>query len=184
MAEAIAEATELGLGRVTDVLDDLDRHGLARERRGGVSGWMPSSRGRDRHRQLLAGALPARDRRAAEVLYREFGPLNREVKEVCTDWQLRLGVPNDHADTGYDNLVVGRLRVLHDRADRWCAELEQHLPRAARYRRRLSAAVTAVEGGNRDRFTTPLADSYHDIWMELHQDLLVTLGLERTAADA
>jgi hypothetical protein len=28
-----------------------------------------------------------------------------------------------------------------------------------------------------------MADSYHDIWMELHQDLLVTMQLQRTAAD-
>lgn len=26
-------------------------------------------------------------------------------------------------------------------------------------------------------------DSYHDIWMELHQDLLLTTGREREAAD-
>jgi hypothetical protein len=45
-------------------------------------------------------------------------------------------------------------------------------------------AVTAVEGGDVRRFTTPLAESYHDVWMELHHDLLASFDRERTAADA
>jgi len=28
-----------------------------------------------------------------------------------------------------------------------------------------------------------MSGSYHDLWMELHQDLMCTLGRERTAAD-
>ena len=29
----------------------------------------------------------------------------------------------------------------------------------------------------------PLSDSYHDVWMQLHEDLLLTLGRDRSTAD-
>jgi hypothetical protein len=36
-----------------------------------------------------------------------------------------------------------------------------------------------VRAGEGDWFTSPLVDSYHTVWFELHEDLLATLGLER-----
>ena len=36
-----------------------------------------------------------------------------------------------------------------------------------------------VEDGEPDWFTSPRIDSYHTVWMELHEHLLVALGLER-----
>ncbi len=35
--------------------------------------------------------------------------------------------------------------------------------------------------GDARAFTAPLAESYHTVWFELHQDFLLTLGLEREA---
>ena len=43
---------------------------------------------------------------------------------------------------------------------------------------------TECEAGDHDRMTKPLNNSYHDIWMEMHEDLIATLGLKRTEADA
>jgi hypothetical protein len=54
----------------------------------------------------------------------------------------------------------------------------------AGYGRRLSRALARVQAGDGDGFTRPLTNSYHDVWMELHEDLVATLGLVRTAADA
>src|SRR2546429_661453 len=35
-------------------------------------------------------------------VYESFGPLNREVLRVCTDWQVRPGgAPHDHADAAH-----------------------------------------------------------------------------------
>ncbi len=56
--------------------------------------------------------------------------------------------------------------------------------RLDRYAERLAEAEAAVRSGDMRRFTTPLNDSYHDIWMELHHDLLASFDRERTAADA
>jgi hypothetical protein len=64
------------------------------------------------------------------------------------------------------------------------AAMVPSLGRLVRYGDRLSDAVDGLRRGDRDKFTKPLSDSYHDIWMELHQDLILTLGLQRTAADA
>jgi hypothetical protein len=36
-----------------------------------------------------------------------------------------------------------------------------------------------VSEGERDWLTSPRVDSYHTVWMELHEELLAALGLER-----
>ena len=50
------------------------------------------------------------------------------------------------------------------------------------YRRRLTAALARVRRGDREWFTSPTLDSYHTVWFELHEDLLVALGLTRRSA--
>jgi hypothetical protein len=80
--------------------------------------------------------------------------------------------------------VVDGLTGLDQRAGALLDRLVPSLPRVAGYRARLGQAVEAIRQGDRDKFTKPLCDSYHDIWMELHQDLILTLGVQRTAADA
>jgi hypothetical protein len=50
------------------------------------------------------------------------------------------------------------------------------------YRKRLDAALERLRGGQTMAFLSPLSDSYHDIWMELHQDLRLLLGPPREVA--
>jgi hypothetical protein len=52
-------------------------------------------------------------------------------------------------------------------------------PRFAPYGTRLDSCVERVMAGDKSAFTAPLKESYHTVWFELHQDLLLTLGLER-----
>ena len=52
------------------------------------------------------------------------------------------------------------------------------LPRALR-----RARSARFRDGDDDALAKPLSGSYHDVWMELHEDLLATLGRERTDAD-
>ncbi|MHB1445808.1 MAG: hypothetical protein ACYCTI_08225 [Acidimicrobiales bacterium] len=121
--------------------------------------------------------------------YSEFASRNSELKQLCTDWQLRNDtdgglIPNGHEDVEYDRAVIDRLLAFDQDIGPLLGHLGEALGRLSAYRPRLSAAARAVAGGQLRRFTAPLADSYHDIWMELHQDLILTLGLERTSADA
>jgi hypothetical protein len=53
------------------------------------------------------------------------------------------------------------------------------LARFRPYRPRFDWAATRVQTGSLEWFTTPLIGSYHDVWMELHEDLLLTLGFDR-----
>ena len=48
---------------------------------------------------------------------------------------------------------------------------------------RFSTALERLRAGDTDAFTRPLTDSYHDVWMQLHEDLLLTMGRERSSAD-
>ena len=93
-------------------------------------------------------------------------------------------VLNDHTDPAYDAGVVRRLGALHDQAVAAIADLSGLVGRFAGYGLRLSAAYRRVIDGDHRWFTTPLIGSYHDIWMELHEDLLVTLGIERREGSA
>ena len=40
-----------------------------------------------------------------------------------------------------------------------------------------------MRAGDPAGFARPLTNSYHDVWMELHEDLLVSLDLTRSGAD-
>ena len=78
--------------------------------------------------------------------------------------------------------VMGRLGRVHQAVLPVIGQLAGVLPRFAGYRDRLDGAYRRVRAGQRDAFTRPLSESYHDVWMELHQDLLLTLDISREAA--
>jgi hypothetical protein len=61
--------------------------------------------------------------------------------------------------------------------------LSEGLSRFRGYQERLPAALERLEKGDTAAFATPMSASYHCVWMELHQDLLLTLGRERDEAD-
>ncbi len=114
------------------------------------------------------------------AVYESFGPLNRQVLQVCSDWQLRPGgAPNDHGDPAYDWSVIDRLTAVDKRAGPLLRRLSGSVPQFAPYRERLRSARRRVVDGERDWFTSPRVDSYHTVWMELHEDLLTALGRER-----
>jgi hypothetical protein len=117
---------------------------------------------------------------AAARAYQAFLPLNREALQLCTDWQVRPGgARNDHTDAGYDWSVIARLEALDDRVGPLLRRLGGAVPRFEPYRDRLRAARRRVVDGEHDWLTSPRVDSYHTIWMELHEDLLAALGRER-----
>lgn len=117
-----------------------------------------------------------------ETAYRRFLNLNEPFKAVCTAWQLRRSEPlglNDHSDADYDRAVIGRLTAVHRKVIVIVDDLAALDPRFVAYPPRLEGAHARVLAGDLDAFTRPMTGSYHDVWMELHQDLLVLLGIER-----
>ena len=111
-----------------------------------------------------------------------FLTLNVELVQLCSDWQVkRGGSTNDHRDAAYDWSVVQRLVALDERAGAVARHAGAAVARLATYRSRLRAARMRVEEGEHEWFTSPRIDSYHTVWMQWHEDLLLTLGLERGA---
>jgi hypothetical protein len=122
----------------------------------------------------------SREATECDGVYESFEPLNREVLQVCTDWQVRPGgAPNDHGDAAYDWSVIDRLVAVDERAGPLLRRLSAAAARFVPYRERLRSARRRVEDGEHEWLTSPRVDSYHTVWMELHEDLLVALGRER-----
>ena len=107
------------------------------------------------------------------------------MKAIVTDWQLRevdgSPVVNDHADEAYDRSVLGRLDALHGDAVAWLVPIVASVGRCGRYVARLDRAVRLAVGGDVRYVASPRVDSYHSVWFELHEDLILLAG--RTRAD-
>ena len=189
-ADAVVERSEIAASRVASVLTEAQASGwveqrvVVRDRR--PSGWTLTAQGRRHGEALLAAEVALAG--AADALvaaYERFRTVNQQFLDVCTDWQLfpdedgRRAV-NDHSDPDYDRAVVERLVRLDEVIQPVLADLASALARFEGYGERFAAARRLVEAGERDWFTRPLIDSYHTIWFELHEDLLATLGLERS----
>lgn len=182
---AIATAADLSVDEVRPLLDDLAVSGAAMFRDGRLTGWTLTAEGRAQHAKAMADELDTcRCREEIDSAYREFLDVNADLLGVCTDWQLKPSAGaaelNDHRDPAYDAAVVERLRAIDTRVQPVVARLAAALERFAAYSPRLAHAVERVEAGDIEWFTTPLTDSYHTVWFELHEDLLATLGIERS----
>jgi uncharacterized membrane-anchored protein len=113
--------------------------------------------------------------------YQVFLGLNERFKALCGDWQLHDGQPNDHSDAAYDASVVARLVALDGEAVPVVTTMGGVLARLAPYARRLAATCKRVVDGEQKMFTGVMCGSYHDVWMELHEDLILTQGIDRAA---
>lgn len=181
----LAGSLQLAPDGVEEQLRRMESEGLVLHRVGRLTGWALTASGRRRHRQQVARELAADDVRGRiDDAYRRFLPVNRDLLTVCTDWQMRevdgRPVLNDHADRDYDRAVLGRLDEVDRAARPVCAELTAALARFGMYETRLANALDRVHAGDYDWFTKPVLDSYHTVWFELHEDLLSTLGIERS----
>ena len=79
-------------------------------------------------------------------------------------------IPNKKID---DLIRIGR--ELADLEPR----LSSGLNRFAGYHARFVGALTRARNGDPSWVTKVREDSCHTVWMELHEDLVATLGLER-----
>lgn len=116
---------------------------------------------------------------AARGLYERFLPINTELLKICTAWQLKDdGSINDHSDRAYDFGVLERLDRLHERVAPLVTRLAEAVPRFAGYPERLAAALDKI-ADDRQWLASPRCDSYHTVWMQMHEDLLGAIGANR-----
>ena len=143
--------------------------------------WQLTPQGREAHVDALAADVRGLDLAALAPHYSSFLRLNESFKELCGDWQLRDGQMNDHTDPSYDRAVIDRLVDLHAESRPILSEMSDVVPRLRNYAPRLSATCEKVREGNHQMFTGVMCGSFHDVWMELHEDLILTQGIDRVA---
>ena len=143
-----------------------------------------SPEGRQRLEGLLADERSHVDTAAVAAAYDEFCSVNAEFKALVTDWQLRDGQPNTHEDAGYDAAVLARLDDVHRRVAPTIAAVATQLPRLSRYSVKLQAALDNIHEGETIWLARPLIDSYHTVWFELHEELILATGRTRETDDA
>jgi hypothetical protein len=167
--DAVASATGMSEDDAAALLEHAVDGGLAVERDGRVSGYTLTATGRARQEALLSGETGRAGKAAVRRQYERFLGLNRELLSLCTDWQVRPGTD-----------VAARLATVDDGVQPICAALTAAVERFRTYGPRLYAARHRFEAGDTDWLTKPLIDSYHTVWFELHEDLLCTLGIDRS----
>ncbi|OBK31388.1 hypothetical protein A5634_14235 [Mycobacterium asiaticum] len=138
--------------------------------------------GRTRLTELLATERADLDHTVLTGAYDEFRSVNVDFKALVTDWQLKDGQPNNHDDADYDTAVLARLDAVHERVMPIIASAAGQLPRLGAYSAKLSTALDRVKAGEIAWLTRPLIDSYHTVWFELHEELILSVGLTREEA--
>ncbi|HEY7816060.1 MAG TPA: hypothetical protein VIC62_22635 [Nakamurella sp.] len=185
--ESIGRATGMGAAAVESELIDLAVAGFVIRTSGPFGGWGPTESGKAADADLIADELDSTGARAAVTeAYGRFEKLNPQLLDACSRWQTRrLGsatIANDHSDSVYDARVLDRFASLHRRIAPVCDDLTAALHRFGRYRPRLADALARAESGELRHVTDDTA-SYHSVWFQLHEDLLVTLGRTRWGRD-
>ena len=179
----MAEASGLETGEAVLHLRDLSERGMVVLDPGPFGGWGVTERGRITDEELARSELDTVDARDHVLRsYESFLGLNPALLDTCGAWQMRrLGstpMLNDHTDSDYDAKVLSRLIRIDVSAQRICSELTSRLMRFGLYGTRLRTALEHALGGN-IAYVTDTLDSYHSVWFQLHEDLLVTLGISR-----
>jgi hypothetical protein len=185
-ADQVSGRTELAPRDASAVLAELAERGFVTEQTGRLAGWSLTASGRAEGERLLVAELDAAgERPAVDAAYRRFLEVNPTFLQLCTQWQLveldGVSTLNDHQDPARDAAVLDRLAEVHDVVLRIGDDLTTALDRFRGYRPRFEFAMSRLAANDVDWFTKPLIDSYHSVWFELHEDLLATLGRDRTS---
>ncbi len=180
--EAIAAATERPAEEATAVLARLVADGLAEQ---AADAFRLTADGKAVAADRIAGDAAAWGIERATAALDAFLALDQRMKLTVTAWQMRDAdgqqVLNDHADAAYDAGVLADLAALHADAAAWLRPLAEPLPRLGAYLRRLDRAHAAAQGGDVRYVASPRVDSYHGVWFELHEDLILLAGRSRAA---
>ena len=153
----------------------------------GTAGWALTDSGRAANEKQLAAELTlSGSTSAVREVYAAFLPRNDRLLRACTDWQLRPTATdplaaNEHTDPAWDQRVFRALSSLSEELRTMCRILGGRLVRFQGYDERFRTALTRAEQGDHSWVTRPRVDSCHTVWMELHEDLVATLGIQRGA---
>ena len=163
--EAAALALGVALGEAQERLEKLAANDLVKATRLGSS-LTPS--GAEALEGLLAEEGLRDDADLRDCYTARFVDVDRRVKKLTTEWQ--------HSP---DHRVVDALIANHDKASSCLKKIGARAERYVPYKARLDACVSRLHEGDDTAFMSRSGENYHQVWWELHTDLLTTLGLER-----
>ena len=129
--------------------------------------------GRSRLRALLEQERAGVDHCAIAAAYEEFVAANADFKVVVSDWKLKDGESNHHDDPDHDAAVLARLEAVHARVLKVISAAAEQIPRLRGYADKLVTALQMVQDGDTVWLTQPVVDSYHTVWFELHEELIL-----------
>lgn len=186
----VAALRSLSRETVVEHLEDARALGrVTRSSFGGTTSWHLTDLGRAKGESALAAELDRVDGRPdAVAAHAAFLPLNRRIGDVMTQWQFRPtasdpSATNDHRDAAYDDAVIRRLSRLVDDLRPVLDRLTGLLQRFDLHQPRLDAALARAEQGANSWVDSPDVPSLNIVWIQLHEDLLATLGIERGQDD-
>jgi hypothetical protein len=166
----IAASSGLAPSLVESTLAGTDERGHTRVTGGARALHSLTPAGRARSVLLVNDRVSGADRARLSDAYESFLFPNRDFKQITTDAQ-------------HGAAVGSRLEDVHAQLLPILSSLVALDPRFDRYEPRLEDALSRYRAGDADALAKPLTESYHDVWMELHEDLLATIGRERTETD-
>lgn len=172
-AERIAAVLGADPAAVEAELRAAVAEGLARET---PRGFAMLPQGRD---AVLAGLEAERaglDTAAMDAVFERFDALDQEFKALVSGWQQ---APPAEAEAAWARAVAG-LASIHERLVPVAAEAAALVPRLGAYPARFAAALEAVRAGDQAMLASPLKESYHTAWFELHEELIALSGRTRT----
>jgi hypothetical protein len=184
--DAVAARFDLDRAETRETLLDDEAYGwVTHSVFAGTEGWSVTERGRAEDDRRLAEELAeANARPVVEQAHKAFRPLNGRLLQACTDWQLRPEeddrlVPNTHTDREWDARVLAELGAVDDELGPLVAPLAAALTRFEGYDNRFSVALGRAKSGQGEWVAGTGIGSCHVVWMELHEDLISTLGIQR-----
>jgi len=187
--DEVAARFDLDHAAAAELLLDFQAMGwLSRFEFAGTAGWALTDAGRAANERQLAEELARTDSASSvRAAYAAFLPHNDRLLRACTDWQLRptAGDPlavNEHTDPAWDQQVFRALSSLSEELRALGRTLGGRLVRFQGYDERFRTALSRAEQGDHSWVARPRVDSCHTVWMELHEDLVATLGIQRGAA--
>jgi hypothetical protein len=184
----IADRYGLDRDEVEDRLIEFAARGwVTHTRFADTGGWSLTEDGRAEDERRMAAELDLTGaRETVAEAHTRFLPLNKRFGKVCTDWQLRPTrtepmAANDHTDWRWDERVLRALATLGRDLAAVTDPPARCLQRLDGYSARYLAALARVDTGERRWVDSPEVDSCHTVWIQLHEDLLATLGVARGA---
>lgn len=152
-----------------------------------LAGWSLTEAGKqENERQLAIEREIADPNGAIRGAYLYFRSLNAQLLSAVTDWQIHPTptdsfATNDHSDREWDAQVLAELTELSTELPPLVSSLSRVLARFSGYDHRFSAALSKAKNGDARWVDKSDIDSCHRVWFQLHEDLVVTLGIDRFA---